>query len=118
MTTMRTSILLLISITALAEEPSPAPQAAASSTEADRIRLLEERIAKLEAMNQAAEGRIQQTPLISFGPTGMVLRTPDGKTTIQTPGLVQADGRAFLGQADKLTDTFLLRRLRTSIDAT
>jgi phosphate-selective porin OprO and OprP len=122
--------LLVLAIPAGAEEPSPSP----SATEKDaRYEALLERVARLESeqaetralaaqLHQQAKQlseQASQTPLVTFGPNGMALRTPDGKTTIQTRGLVQADGRAFLVDPKHLlTDTFLLRRVRPSIDAT
>jgi len=130
---MRLALLLMFANVALAEEPSPSPAppppppvaapppkpATPMVSGRELIRQLQERVAKLEAAQAKTEARANETPIISFGSTGMVLRTPDGKTTIQTRGLVQADGRAFLGD-DKhlLSDTFLLRRVRPSIDAT
>jgi phosphate-selective porin OprO/OprP len=120
--------LLFASLPASAEEPSPAP----ASSEPGYAALLE-RLARLEHEQeetrqllsqmrhqaQQMHEQAEQTPLVSFGPNGMALRTPDGKTTIQTRGLVQADGRAFLADSQHLlTDTFLLRRVRPSIDAT
>jgi phosphate-selective porin OprO and OprP len=110
---MRTVALLFFAHAALAQ-PSPSPQPMVSGRQL--IKELQERVAKLEAAQAKPAGDV---PLISFGPTGMVLKTPDGKTTIQTRGLVQADGRAYLGDdSHSLTDTFLLRRVRPSIDAT
>jgi phosphate-selective porin OprO/OprP len=122
---MRSWLMIFCTTAALAQEASPSPvpvppkPAAPMLSGRELIRLLTERVAKLEAAQAKAEARANETPIISFGSTGMVLRTPDGKTTIQTRGLVQADGRLFLGD-DKhaLTDTFLLRRVRPSIDAT
>ncbi len=120
---MTLALLLLSAGAASAEEPSPTPQT-------DRVQVLEQRLGeleeahrqlahKLEVEQQKNEARATQTPLVSFGPNGMALRTPDGKTTIQTRGLVQADGRAFLDDKQHaLSDTFLLRRVRPSIDAT
>ena len=109
--------------------PSPLPESAPGAS-AERVQALERRLEQLEqshrvlenklaAQQAEAEEQASHTPLVSFGPNGMALRTPDGKTTIQTRGLVQADGRAFLGDTKHaLTDTFLLRRVRPSIDAT
>src|SRR5271154_2293084 len=95
--------LLFAAQLAFAQETPPAPAAqnsAPGSTEIadERYRLLERRLELLESSHRDLERRLEdaqaraeskaaQTPLISFGPTGMVLRTPDGKTTIQTRGL-------------------------------
>src|SRR5690348_11518741 len=99
---MRPWLILFFTNAALAQEPSPSPQPepprqAAQVSGRELIRQLQERVAKLEAAQAKAEARAAETPLISFGSSGMVLKTPDGKTTIQTRGLVQADGRAYLG---------------------
>jgi phosphate-selective porin OprO/OprP len=116
---MRTALLLLLASTAVAEEPSPSPVLQSAVVQSDpRVPDLEARIARLEAAQKQAEARAAETPIISFGPNGMVLRTPDGKSTIQLRGLLQADGRAFLdNQTPGVVDTFLLRRARPSVDA-
>jgi phosphate-selective porin OprO/OprP len=51
---------------------------------------------------------------------GLGIRSADGGTTVRIHGFVQADSRWFLGDnalSDRL-DTFLLRRVRPSIDGT
>ena len=107
---MRTALIVMFARVALAQQASPPPSPQPMVSGRQLIRELQERVARLEAAQARAEPRAGEIPLISFGPTGMMLRTPDGKTSIQTRGLVQADGRAYLGDGShSLNDTFLLR---------
>jgi phosphate-selective porin OprO/OprP len=92
-------LLVLAVVPAIADESSPSPS-------------LEERVRKLEE-------ELEARPVVSFGSGGFMLRTPDGQTQLRIRGLVQADGRAYLGDdKNAIPDTFLLRRVRPIIEAT
>ena len=74
----------------------------------DDAKSLEDRVAALE---QGVQGTAVA------GPKGFALKSTDGNFELKIRGYVQADGRFFFGDdAEKLTDTFLLRRIRPTLD--
>ena len=80
----------------------------AAAQNADDAKTLESRLAALEK-------GIQGTAVA--GPKGFALKSTDGNFELKIRGYGQADGRFFFGDDDeKLTDTFLLRRIRPTLD--
>jgi phosphate-selective porin OprO/OprP len=135
MRSFRALILLFVALPAAAGEPPATTSAAAPpvatptvAAPSERERRLEQRLDALEQAHRglvqtleqehAAAARSRDLPTLSFGPTGFALRSGDGRSWIKLRGLLQVDGRAYLGD-DKtaLTDTFLLRRARPILEA-
>lgn len=76
---------------------------------------LARRVAKLEEADAAAKAKVS----VSAGEQGFALKTSDGAFVLKLRGLVQVDARAYPGD-DRLplTDAFVLRRARPTLDAT
>jgi phosphate-selective porin OprO/OprP len=103
-----------------------APQAKGQdpdTTMAARIEQLEQRILVAERLRelwldsvtaaQAAAGQVVA------GQGGFILRSADGSFSLRIRGVVQGDGRFFLGDSVRPTsNSFLLRRVRPSVEAT
>ncbi len=82
-----------------------------------RLRILERR---LELQEEAATAKAASTPVVAITPEkGLSIKSADGDNEIRFRGLVQADGRFFIGDDDQpQNDTFLLRRVRPTIEGT
>jgi phosphate-selective porin OprO/OprP len=75
---------------------------------------------KVELLEEQLAARAKESPSILADEKGFGLRSGDGAYTLRIRGLVQSDSRWFLGDtaiSDRL-DTFLLRRVRPSIEGT
>src|ERR1043166_1482285 len=65
-----------------------------------------------QQVEEAAQ-RAKQTPIVTAGPEGFALKSPDGNFVLKLRGYAQADGRFYLhDEAHNGTDTFLMRRVR------
>lgn len=83
-----------------------------------RIKVLERR---LELAEEAAAASAKNATVPQANDSGYRLRSNDGKYEIRFRGTVQADYRSFLDASDvtpNFNDTFILRRLRPTIEAT
>jgi phosphate-selective porin OprO/OprP len=120
-----------------ADEPPPAPAVSASAPQAAetgapvddtgalraqiealdrRLRIAERR---LEVQGERVEAENRAPPVTSVGPSGFSWTTRDRLFGLRLRGLVQVDGRAYVGPGSQaLTDTFLLRRVRPIVEAT
>jgi phosphate-selective porin OprO/OprP len=98
-------------------QPSPAPAVAPDPRVAELLanqHALEERVHVLEAARKKGEEK-----WIGFGAEGLWLGGASAPFQLRLHALVQVDGRAFLeDDAQLLTDTFVLRRIRPIIEGT
>src|SRR5688500_8369491 len=79
-----------------------------------RLRVLER---KLELQEEAAATKAASTPTVTLAPDkGLAVKSPDGDSEIKLRGLVQADGRFFLGDDQPANDGFLWRRIRPTLE--
>jgi phosphate-selective porin OprO/OprP len=79
-----------------------------------RLRVLER---KLELQEEAAAAKAASTPSVTLAPDkGLAVKSPDGDSEIKLRGLVQADGRFFLGDDAPANDGFLWRRIRPTLE--
>jgi phosphate-selective porin OprO/OprP len=96
------------------------PVFAASSDEA-RFEELEQKVKvlerKLEIQQEEAASKAKTAPVIKAGDKGLSFETADGAYQFKLNGLFQGDGRFFLdnGERKDLEDTFLLRRVRPTL---
>ncbi|HXG29011.1 MAG TPA: porin [Nevskiales bacterium] len=96
------------------------PAFAANSDEA-RFEELEQKIKvlerKLEIQQEEAASKAKTAPVIKTGDKGLSFETADGNYQFKLNGLFQGDGRFFLdnGERKDLEDTFLLRRVRPTL---
>jgi phosphate-selective porin OprO/OprP len=104
--------------------------ASAQTTTNGSTRALEERLEQLEAQikilarqielekEQAAE-RAKTTPQPAAGRSGFSVQSADGQFRLRLRGLVHSDARFYLQDTDvRGVDSFLLRRVRPTVDAT
>jgi len=77
-----------------------------------RLRALER---NLELQEEARQARAKDAPVVSAGAGGAAIRSGDGRYDFRFRGLVQGDGRFFTGDGAS-DDTFLLRRVRPTIE--
>jgi phosphate-selective porin OprO/OprP len=116
----RSDVIALITLVALAAAgPARADEVGASALESlnQRLGILER---KNEIAEEAAASKAQEAaqPKAS-GPDGFSLKSADGNFILKFRGLIQADSRWFVGSAtDAETDTFLLRRIRPTLEGT
>jgi phosphate-selective porin OprO/OprP len=76
-----------------------------------------ERRWEVDQENAAAKSKESSTP--SIGKDGYSLKSADGRFQIKFQGDIQADGRFYLNdKAEAFTDTFLLRRVRPTVEVT
>ena len=97
---------------------APVPDLSAKVDEADQIARIAAR--RIELLEEQLATRAKDSPSLLADDKGLGIRSADGGTTVRIHGLVQADSRWFLGDdttSDRL-DTFLMRRVRPSIDGT
>jgi phosphate-selective porin OprO and OprP len=139
---MRLVSLLLMTpsvfpLLALAADPDPTPVPDTIEqlrqelqSEQEHIKLLEGRLAQVEAAQAASGSGAQASPTAAlasasdtlqgnFGPEGFVLQAVDGANSIHLRGNVSVDGRFY---SDVYTpssdDTWLIRRLRPTLEGT
>lgn len=80
--------------------------------------LIAERQRELDA--EAAEARARELPQLSIGAEGVSFRSADTNFALRLRGLLQVDGRAFLGddEYNDNNDSFLIRRARPFLEGT
>ena len=80
-----------------------------------RVRVLER---KLELQAEDAAAKTAATPTVTLSPTkGLSVKSASGDAEVKFKGLLQADGRFFLGDATvPQNDTFLLRRVEPALE--
>jgi phosphate-selective porin OprO/OprP len=133
------SLIALAGSSARAQETGPPPPPSAPAPDAGPAPNLDElvrayrrlqaehdelarRLAAQEA-RAADRDRALPTPktppvLFGLGPNGFFLQTPDDSFQLRIRSVIQADGRAYLDEALKQQDTFLIRRARLYIEGT
>src|SRR4051794_27196279 len=114
---MRTATVLTLLLTASVARAQEAASAPDVHTLEQRIDDLEQQhrilVRQLELADEKRVEKAKDTPVVTFGKDGFVFRTADGKSFLRLHALLQADGRAFLGDdKNAIPDTFLLRRVR------
>ncbi|MBI4383317.1 MAG: ABC transporter permease subunit [Nitrospinae bacterium] len=68
---------------------------------------------QLELEREKADAKTKETPSLSFGEDGFVLRSADGDSKLRVGGYIHADGRFYVDDETKpATDTLLPRRVR------
>jgi phosphate-selective porin OprO/OprP len=92
----------------------------------DEIKALVQRVNELEQQvkslqherksdKETADDKAKTTPTVSFGASGLIVRSADSNFVMNAHGYVQADDRTYFGQ--KTTpDTLLLRRVRPIVE--
>jgi phosphate-selective porin OprO/OprP len=101
---------------AAADAPSIAELEERIATLDQQLRVLER---KLEIEREEATARVAQTPVPVAGRDGFQVKSADGNFSVRFRGLVQADGLFFGKDSGQVaTDTFLLRRVRPTFEAT
>jgi phosphate-selective porin OprO and OprP len=81
-----------------------------------KVRVLER---KLEVQQEDAAEKAKQLPKFDWGSGGFTIKSQDDAFRLTFRGYVQADTNYFINDdSDKLTDTFILRRLRPTLDGT
>jgi phosphate-selective porin OprO/OprP len=105
--------------------PAPAPTAAAALPPAtqDRLEEIDQRTRiiarKQELAEEAAAAKAKEAPLSQTDEGGFALSSPDRQYQVRFKGLLQFDGRAFLGNESlKGNDGFLLRKIRPILAGT
>jgi len=129
----RTFILIGTIITAMASGANlfaDDTNAAPASAIDQRLDQLEQEIRTLkqqrevdqeQAQQQAdlAAQKAKQTPIVTAGPDGFALKSADGNFVLRIGGYAQADGRFFFDDKTHTeTDTFLMRRVRPTLEGT
>ena len=89
---------------------------------------LHERLAALEEQLRVLSGQLEtrvpeksapSRTTLDAGRTGFSIQSADGSFRLRLRGLLQSDGRFYLGDsADRGVDTFLLRRVRPIVEST
>jgi phosphate-selective porin OprO/OprP len=81
-----------------------------------RIRILERR---LENQEEAAKSAASSAPVVRASPTRVSISSADGANTVRFRGVLHYDGRWFGDDVTPETaDTFILRRVRPTIEGT
>lgn len=81
-----------------------------------QIKVLER---KLELNDDAAKAAAASTPVVKAGPKGFSFGSPDGANVVKLRGTLHYDGRYFLDDtAPDLADTWVLRRVRPTLEGT
>lgn len=74
---------------------------------------------KLEIQDEATKAAAKSTPLVKASPRGFSVESPDRQNTVKFRGVLHADARHFQDDTTAETaDTFLLRRVRPTIEGT
>lgn len=98
----------------------PSPPGPAIEARLDEIEQLA-RVAdrKHEILEEAAEKKRKEAPVTSVSDKGFTTALPDGSYALKVRGLVQVDGRSFLGNEGlSANDTFVVRRFRPFLEGT
>ena len=100
---------------AAVEAANAAPVASAAADALDqRLRVVERR-QELDA--EADASKAASAPVLSLNEKGLSVKSPAGDVEVKLRGLVQADARYFDGDAAAAqTDTFLFRRIRSTLE--
>jgi len=115
------SIIALAGSSARAQETGPPPSAddalvhELEELRAEQATLRAEQKA-LRAELAAQHARPAPPVQLGFGQNGFFLRTPDDSFQLRIRSVIQADGRAYVDDALKAQDTFLIRRARLYIE--
>jgi phosphate-selective porin OprO/OprP len=81
-----------------------------------KIKVLER---KLELQDEAAQAAAPSTPAVKASPRGFSFGSPDNANVVKLRGTLHFDGRRFLDDITPGTaDTFLLRRVRPTLEGT
>lgn len=81
-----------------------------------KIKVLER---KLELEEEAKKAATSSAPVVKAGPRGFSIGTPDNANVLKLRGVLHYDGRRFHDDVTPSTaDTFLLRRVRPTIEGT
>jgi phosphate-selective porin OprO and OprP len=81
-----------------------------------KIKVLER---KLELQDEAAQAAAPSTPVVKAGPKGFSFGSPDNANVVKLRGNLHFDGRRFYDDVTPATaDTFLLRRVRPTLEGT
>jgi phosphate-selective porin OprO and OprP len=80
-----------------------------------KLRIIE-RTRELE--NEQADARARSLPSVSLGAGGFSVRSADTNFLFRIRGGLQADARFFIDDTGAANDTFLLRRVRPSLEGT
>jgi phosphate-selective porin OprO and OprP len=115
-------VLLLMAVLAGAARPVAA-QDPADTTTAARIERLEQQILVAERLREiwldSVKAAQATAAVVTAGPGGFSIRSADNAFSLRIRGLVQGDGRFFMGDSARPTSNgFLLRRVRPSLEAT
>ena len=74
---------------------------------------------KLELADEVAKAAAPNTPVVKAGPKGFSFGSPDNKNAVKLRGVLHFDGRRFSDDITPATaDTFLLRRVRPTLEGT
>lgn len=117
-----TTVVALLLTTAFTREagaqtpPAAATPAPPTTEELEqRIRILER---KLELADEAAAEKAKATPTSLVGADGFGWKSADGAFQLKLRGLLQTDGRFYVGDDRKpVSDTLLVRRARPIVEA-
>ncbi|MEO8631494.1 MAG: porin, partial [Betaproteobacteria bacterium] len=85
----------------------------------DRVDALDQQVRVLGRKQEIAQGEkaAKDIPAVIAGASGLDVRSADGQFELKFRGVVQTDGRFFLGDSVG-TDTFFLRRVRPIFEGT
>jgi phosphate-selective porin OprO/OprP len=88
----------------------------------NRIQELEQQVKilsrKEEIKSESAEERAKSAPVVSFGSSGLNIRSADSNFVARVGAHIQVDGRWFPNSASSTADTFLLRKVRPILEGT
>jgi phosphate-selective porin OprO/OprP len=74
---------------------------------------------KLEIQDEATKAAAKSTPVVKASPRGFSVESPDKQNTVKIRGVLHVDARHFQDDVTAETaDTFLLRRVRPTIEGT
>jgi phosphate-selective porin OprO and OprP len=106
---------------------SATPAVAATTNDADsvlikRIDELEQKVKILERNREVDQetttDKAKETPTVSLGGDGLVIRSADSNFVSYIHGYAQVNGRFYTGDNNAANDTFLLRRVRPIFEGT
>lgn len=88
----------------------------------ERLNALEQEIRVLkrqrEIEKEDATAKAKDTPIITAGKEGFILKSADGNFRLRLRGQLQTDGRFYFNDNRAISDTFLVRRARPIIEGT
>ncbi len=74
---------------------------------------------KLELADEAQQAAAPSTPVVKAGPKGFSFGSPDNANVVKLRGVLHFDGRRYFDDVTTSTaDTFLLRRVRPTLEGT